>query len=990
MRLENLKIGIQLRIGFAIMLLFVGVLGLISFTQMDQLHNNTEESYQHPLQVRRAIGSLDNDILSIRLGQRDLILAKSDQEKQAAIQLIELADADAENQLSIIKERYLGPPSDVEEAHQAYIIWKTSSDENIKWALSGEIEKAMESQRSEGLLGSRRSNMLDSINKIDQFVRNKADSLYLSSIELHTKVNLQLILLIALILLLSLIISYILLRNIRKPLKEIDGAIQRFHHGDMEARSSYEHKNEFGELSTSFNAMAELIQSSTKLKEKIASLTDDMLSEEDAKKFFQTTLGALTLHTGSQMSAVYLLSDDRKTFEHFESIGMNDNGKRSFEADNFEGEFGVALFTRKLQHLETIPEDTRFVFHTTHGGFIPRAMITIPILSGNQVIAMISLASVNTFANQSIALINSVIVTMSARIEGILASRRIKEFTEVLEQQNRELDVHKSELSAQTVELIQQNTELEMQKKQLNEASRLKTNFLSNMSHELRTPLNSVIALSGVLNRRLANQIPEEEYSFLEIIERNGKNLLMLINDILDISRIEAGREEIEITKFNANSLIDEVVNMIQPQAKQKNIELLHGPSGSEVFIRSDADKCRHILQNIIGNAVKFTEKGKVVITAQQSENNLEIKVTDSGIGISEDHLQHIFDEFRQADSSTSRRFGGTGLGLAIAKKYSNLLGGTILVKSIPDKGSEFTLSLPLRYAADNRIVEVERTTDSKPTIKQPLLKPTAISSDMTILLVEDNESAIIQMKDLMEGMGYRVLVAHDAGEAFGIIDQVIPDAMMLDLMMPGIDGFELLEILRNAEPTAHIPVLILTAKHITKDELSFLRRNNVHQLIQKGDVNRIELQNAIAKMLFPETVEEKKPQRKSQSIEGKPVVLVVEDNPDNMITVKALLVGQYTVIEAVNGSEGIEMAKRYVPDLVLMDIALPGIDGIEAFQAIRALPRLQHIPIIALTASAMTHDRETILSHGFDAFIAKPIIEKQFFEMISEVLYGK
>jgi len=164
------------------------------------------------------------------------------------------------------------------------------------------------------------------------------------------------------------------------------------------------------------------------------------------------------------------------------------------------------------------------------------------------------------------------------------------------------------------------------------------------------------------------------------------------------------------------------------------------------------------------------------------------------------------------------------------------MLGGTIFVKSTPDIGSSFTLSLPLRYAADNKIVEPEKANDTKYAIKQPLLKPTSISSDKTILLVEDNESAIIQIKDLVEGMGYRMLVAHDASEAFGIIDQVIPDAMMLDLMMPVINGFEVLEILRNAEPTAHIPVLILTAKHITKDELKFLHRNNVHQLIQKGD----------------------------------------------------------------------------------------------------------------------------------------------------------
>ncbi|MDA3823948.1 MAG: ATP-binding protein [Bacteroidales bacterium] len=206
------------------------------------------------------------------------------------------------------------------------------------------------------------------------------------------------------------------------------------------------------------------------------------------------------------------------------------------------------------------------------------------------------------------------------------------------------------------------------------------------MSHELRTPLNSIIALSGVLNRRLEDEIPTEEYSYLEVIERNGKHLLSLINDILDISRIEAGYEEVEISEFNTNNMITEVVRMLHPQARLKNIELLHIDSELNITANTDADKCSHIMQNLISNAVKFTESGKVEITAQQSENMIVITVVDTGIGISEQHISHIFEEFHQADGSTSRRFGGTGLGLAIAKKYAHLLGGTISVKAPPEK----------------------------------------------------------------------------------------------------------------------------------------------------------------------------------------------------------------------------------------------------------------------------------------------------------------
>ena len=213
---------------------------------------------------------------------------------------------------------------------------------------------------------------------------------------------------------------------------------------------------------------------------------------------------------------------------------------------------------------------------------------------------------------------------------------------------------------------------------------------------------------------------------------------------------------------------------------------------------------------------------------------------------------------------------------------------------------------------------------------------------------------------------------------------------MILDLMMPGIDGFEVLKTIREAEQTAHIPVLILSAKHITKEDLSFLNRNNVHQLIQKGDVNRDELIKMIENLTAEKPENLQKPEVRIPKIYGTPTILIVEDNPDNMITVKAILNNKYKIIEALDGVEGVDMATKYKPDLILMDIALPKMDGIQAFQTIRQTGELAHIPIIALTASAMTSDRETILAYGFDSYIVKPIDEKDFFETINKVLYGK
>ncbi len=987
MNTNNLKIGTQLKLGFSAMLFFVIVLGVVSYKQNIELNLQTEIMYDHPTQVRKAISSLESDILNIRLGSSDLMLANTDQEKLPAIQLIEFSYNDAFRQFQVLNDKYLGPRSDIDEACKAFIIWKTAIAENTKQALSGNKGKVSEIT---GLGRINREEMDSKIKKIDNFAAAKTKSLYEYSEELVDTLNLRLLSMVSVILLLSLIINYVLLRNIRKPLYELTFATRRFHQGDMSARVSFKSENEFGALSDAFNSLVQSIQENITLSENTVKLSSAMLSEDEINRFFYATLNALAEHTGSQMAAAYLLSNDKKTYNHFESIGINNDVKQSFAADCFEGEFGIALTSRRVQHIKNIQGDTQFIFNTVSGNFIPREIITIPILSGEEIIAVISLAGINPYSKQALMLIDNVLVTLSARVGNILAYQKMKALSAILKEQNDELSTQQIELTAQTSELREQNTELEMQKNQLDEASKLKTIFLSNMSHELRTPLNSVIALSGVLNRRLANLIPEEEYSYLEVIERNGKNLLSLINDILDISRIEAGREETELTKFNINSLIADVAAMIHPQAQQRGIEMLQKDSDTVLTISSDARKCTHILQNLIGNAVKFTETGKVEIAAREENNNIVITITDTGIGIAKEHLPHIFDEFRQADGSTSRKFGGSGLGLAIAKKYANLLGGKISVASVQGEGSEFTLTLPILYARENRIVETLEAAYFKQIEKHIPMNPSPDSSAKTILLVEDSEPAIIQLKDILEESGYRIQAAHNGGEALGIIAVSIPDAIILDLMMQGIDGFEVLKTVREEHRTAHIPVLILTAKHITKDELKVLKRNNIHQLIQKGDVNRTELQNAVSSMVFPRIPDIEKPRREMPVFENKPLVLVVEDNPDSMLTAKALLSDNFDVIGAVDGSEGIQMAKEHLPNLILMDIALPVLDGIEAFRTIKNLPKLQHIPIIALTASAMTSDRETILAYGFDAFIAKPIDSRIFFQTLNEVLYGK
>lgn len=993
MKLKDLKIGTQLKIAFSMILLIFVALTIFSYNQLDHMHKQTEIMYNHPLQVRQAIGEINLSQQKIRLAERDLYLSKTDDEKIAIRQDMEVADNNIQHQIDFLKTRYLGPKNHIDALQDAYIRWKTTREE-IKDFLAAAEARDLATFNTlispTSIAEQARSEMKQNLDNLSVFATNQADELIATVNTVKAKLRWQMGAAWAVAVLLVLAIIQFLLRSIRKPVEEFTHTTGQFHKGAMDARIAYQSANELGTLSTAFNRMADSIQVNNDITEKAASLTRKMLTEDDARKFFQATLRLFMEHTNSQMAAVYLLNDDKSRFEHFESIGLQGAARESFLLSGLEGEFGAAISTQNVQHLKNIPDATRFIFSTPGGGFVPHEIITIPIIAGGQPIAMVSLASLYSYNEISLNLIERIHITYSARVQGILAYRSMKELSERLEVQNKELNIQRKELQMQSSELAEQNRELEVQKNQLSEANKLKTTFLSNMSHELRTPLNSVISLSGVLSRRLAKHIPDEEHSYLEVIERNGKNLLSLINDILDISRIESGREEIITDQFELCDAINEVASQIQPQAAEKNITLNNAAGDCPIQIYTDANKFRHILQNLIGNAVKFTEKGRVSISVKKLENKVAISVSDTGIGISAEHLPYIFDEFRQADSGVSRRFSGTGLGLAIAKKYANLLGGTIAVKSKQGEGSEFTFTLPLVYDEKNKIIQQDVENG---TIAEKISKPETriIPGDTkTIMLVEDSEPAVVQIKDFLEENGYKVVVAKDGAEALELLKTVTPNAIILDLMMPGIDGFQVLQSIRNAEITAHIPVLILTAKYITKEELQFLKQNNIYQLIQKGDVKRNELVKVVEEMIKGKTAETKKPAKEKKPLTGKPKALVVEDNPDNMISVKALLADKYTVIEAVNGKEGIEKAKAHLPDLILMDISLPGIDGIQAFKTIRNLGQLQHIPVIALTASALKVDRETVLAHGFDAFIAKPIDESIFFNTINETLYGK
>ncbi len=1031
-------------------------------------------------------------------------------------------------------------------------------------------------------------------------------------------------------------------QTIKQPIQTLVRALDRMSQGDLTVKVDLKTGDELGYLANSFNNMAESMRVQMKIQHGVAEINDTMVAAKDVSDFSRELLKDIMEITDSQLGAFYLLSGDQQQFEHFTSIGGNSDLLQPFAAATMEGEIGRTLRSKQISHIENIPQDTVFQLKTFIGSATPTAMITLPILIRDEVMAIITLASFHSYSKEHLEIVNQASIGINTSFSNLWANENTRKLAEELQNKNVLLEAQAGELRAQAVELQnqseefqQQNLELEAQRQQVEEANRLKSEFLSNMSHELRTPLNSIMALSRVLILQAQDNLSAEQGEYLEIIERNGKQLLALINDILDLSKIEAGRMDVSLRWFSPETTIETIVESLELIAKEKGITITQQIANNFPEIESDELRVHKILQNIIGNAVKFTEQGSINIKAFREKEAVVIQVMDTGIGISKEDVPHIFEEFRQVDGSSSRRFEGTGLGLSIANKTAKMLGGTISVQSTLGQGSKFIITLPIEWQGiaptyeplsfplatpqskkktilivddnpqvvtmisnylseegyhtviatsgqkalelaevhhpfaitldvimpemdgwetlqnlkknkktanipvivisvaddqetgfalgavgyltkpvhkeiliseirtidgahpysimvvdDNKIDRLEMTRileeekmkvisvesgrkclellkqsipdvlvldlmmpemdgfmvldrlRNDPSTKNlPVIVVTAkdltteeknklethassilgksnldtksllqeIEKQLTtiekvskslrsletkeshhLLLVEDNEIAITQVKRTLEGVGYSVEAVRGGQEAIDYIEHTVPDGIILDLMMPEVDGFAVLEKIRSMEATAGIPVLILTAKDLTKEDLAKLSSNHIQQLIQKGDVDRDGLLHKVQHMLapiaenFPESPlpekETSHPVPNSQDAiatrasREKPIILVIEDTPDNMVLIRAILKDKYEILEAVDGLEGLEKTISELPDLVLLDMALPKMDGFTVVQKIREHKQTQMIPVIAVTARAMKGDREKTIEAGCNDYIAKPI----------------
>ncbi|MEA1870552.1 MAG: response regulator [Euryarchaeota archaeon] len=666
-------------------------------------------------------------------------------------------------------------------------------------------------------------------------------------------------------------------------------------------------------------------------------------------------LSNLMKYTDSPIGVVYLYNRDKKTLLPAVARGATDTvAKQSFLYG--EGIPGETAAKRRMVVITDL-EDTIYKIPSGDGAVPPDLIISAPIIFKDALLGVILTGYNTRVSPDMLNFVKRVTEQIAVAINNANAYTAIQEMAAELKSERDKLEMTSLELAA---------------------ASKTKSEFLANMSHELRTPLNSIIGFSEILHDGVFGPVNEKQAKYVNNVLVSGKHLLQLINDILDLSKVEAGKIELVYEDFPVSDAINEVRTLTASIAAKQSVVLGVSVDESLTTIHADEGKFKQILYNLLSNAIKFTpEGGSVTVDARRQGDMAEISVTDTGIGISKEDQKNLFQPFMQADASTSREYGGTGLGLSLVRKFTELHGGTVRIESEPGEGSTFTFTMPIGGGVEaepeaeapeegvpEKMVETEVEVATEAEMPEKMHEVPAVVETVTaeelaatrmpeiiepaggggdeplILVVEDDINSSELLTVTLTSTGYRVVPAHNGREALAVAKRLKPFAITLDIMMPGMDGWDVLRYLKYDPETSCIPVIVISMLDEAEVGFSLGVADYFVKPVEKRTL--ITALNNLTEALGIDM----------------PKVLVVDDELASVELIASMIepVG-FEIIRAYGGEEGISKSFSEHPDVLILDLMMPDVSGFDVVSRLKMDPETRNIPIIICTSRDPTSE---------------------------------
>ncbi len=789
------------------------------------------------------------------------------------------------------------------------------------------------------------------------------------------------------------------LTNQVRAIAEVATAVTK---GDLTRSIQVEASGEVAELKDNINTMIDNLRLTTDrnteqdwLKTNLARFTGMLQGQRDLATVGRMLLSELAPLVNAQQGVIYQMETENSGGMVLLSAFADDGESGHLRRLKIgEGLVGQVASEKRRMLISDLPDKTVPI---RSGLFqsVPQNVIVLPVLFEDRVKAVIELASLNNFTASHLAfleqltasigiVLNSIEATMQT--EGLLKQSQqlaaeLQTQQKELQQTNEQLAQKAQQLAEQNVEVERKNQEIEQARRALEEkakelalTSKYKSEFLANMSHELRTPLNSILVLGQQLSENPDHNLTPKQVEFARTIHGAGTDLLNLISDILDLSKIESGTVSVEAEEVFFANLLEMVARPFRHEAENRRLsfEVQTDPHLTRSLV-TDSKRLQQVLKNLLSNAFKFTEHGTVrmsVSVAQKgwSEEHpilsgaasvVAFQVADSGIGIAPDKQRIIFEAFQQADASTSRKYGGTGLGLAISRELASLLGGEIQLRSTPGQGSVFTLYLPLTYVGPSasrltpsdlrdaamplqlsKIVVSERPAEQIADDRDNL-QP----DDAVLLIVEDDPHYARVLCDLSRDRGFKVLVALRGSEALALAREFHPTAVSLDVFLPDMLGWTVLNHLKQDPATRHIPVQMLT---LDEDR---------HHGLARGAFA------FVTKPTSPEELESALSRIKQYAAPRRKRLLIVEDNPAEQLSIRELLgYDDIDVIVAATGAEALQLVERESFDCVVLDLRLPDMTGFDILERLRDIPQVSDLPVVVFTGKELSPEEDARL----------------------------